>query len=154
MSRTKFYELLACRRKRWDREGVALDKDEALEDARTLVERDPLVTAVRVMMIENGKDGITERPVRFITRASLRGAVPNTKPTPETDLVETAPSGSFAAASRTRVNPKRSWSNRERALTAAVVLAAVGLLCFGALLPKRQWAFDLPEAQRTHIVNW
>lgn len=140
------YELVACRNRRWVPDGILGTKDEALAEAHNLMSRDPLVSAVRVMMCEDKEWGLTGRPVCTLRAASIRAADRNAENSPQTARA-TARSGVHGARIR------RSWNGRSLAMAATVIVAALGVLGFGLVMPKQPWAFDSPDAQKPHMLR-
>jgi hypothetical protein len=136
------YELVACRNRRWMPDGVLDSKGEAIEKAHNLVNRDPLVSAVRVLMLEVAESGVTERPVCTVRAPSIRTADRSSEIAARVAVAR-------ARASRAR----RSWSGRSLAITATVVIAALGVLGVGLAMPKQPWAFNSPEAQKPHLLR-
>jgi hypothetical protein len=145
------YELIACRNGRWVSDGILATRKDALEEARTLVERDALVTAVRVVMLENQKDELVERPVCSVLASAARK--PSTPTTQSTIKLQKPANDAGGHRDNGVVRNRRSWSPREIMLATAAVAAATALLWYGAMLPKQQWAFDLPAAQQPHMLR-
>lgn len=145
------YELHVRRNGTWVFTGYLDSKEGAVEEARTLVDRDPQVSAARVVMLENKPDGLAERPVCTILPPRDRKE-PAAKPRP---LTRAPRMGTGLGNGRTtrRVAPSRPWSRRERALATAVIIGALGLVAYGLAQPKQPWAFDLPDAQKPHMIR-
>jgi hypothetical protein len=133
------YELLACRRRRWEVDRLLEDKQSAVEEARTLVERDPLVSAVRVIRIESRKNGIAERQVCTVAAPSFRVTSVNRSAGPD--------------ARHTTRRSFRPSSGRKVLLAVGAIFAAIVMLGYGVMLPKQPWVFDLPAAQMPHMIR-
>jgi hypothetical protein len=142
------FELVACRNRRWVPNGIVTDKTEALEEAHKLVEHDPLVSAVRVLMLEDEGPDLTQRPVCTVLPKSTRKLEKVIR-----DKPSSAETALARASHRARSTRGPSWSGRQLALAGMVIIAAVGVLGWSLAVPKQQWAFDLPDAQKPHLLR-
>jgi hypothetical protein len=143
------YELLARRKRRWQVDGLVEDKTTAVEKARALLGRDPFVSAVRVVMLENRREGMAERTVCMVTARPSR----NGKTAGLSRYLGAGRDEPFVTMARMRRNDNRSRSRREILWAAIVGLAAAGFLWYGLTRPTQPWAFDLPDAQKPHMIR-
>jgi hypothetical protein len=144
------FELVACRDRRWVHKGFVAGKNEAIEEARTLVERDPQVSAVRVLMLEDEGRGLSQRPLCTVLPKSARKLEKVHRDQPPS--AGTAPRRAKHRL-RTRSPRGSSWTARQLALAGLVIITGVGVLGWGLATPKQQSAFDSSDAQKPHLLR-
>lgn len=155
------YEVHTLAQDRWLIDGVFFDKTTAIDDAKILLGRTRALDAVRVLQVEERRNGFFEWTVYAAARPRPS---PHRRAAPDAPAAAAQPS---AVAPLRMIAPQRAvtraaasssyGSGRGPALLFVSMLALFGLMVLFAHRPhqpKWVWVFDRPEAwQRHDIVN-
>ena len=148
-----FYELQRLVDDRWLLETVFPDKAEAIEEARGLIARTRHVLAVRVLKVEEQRDGFAEWLVYH--QSTAEGAEMRAARRRRRRIARRLRTLPRAVVARARDLAEASNGRPPLWLVAGLVALGAGVILFAHRPPHtpNEWVFDRPEAQLPHSVR-
>ncbi len=136
------YEVLTCKNGRWTADSILDTRDAAVEQAQALANRNYLISAVRVMALEDDTTGFKERMV-FNCRVSRMTRTGSAAPTV----------GDRPQATGKSTAKRKPSGIGARILVVVLVLACAAMVGYGLLAPQKPWVFDTPDARKPHLLR-
>jgi hypothetical protein len=147
-----FYELQRLVDDRWLLETVFPDKAEAIEEARGLIARTRHVLAVRVLKVEEQRDGFAEWLVYH--QSTAEGAEMRAARRRRRRIARRLRTLPRAVVARARDLAEASNGRPPLWLVAGLVAFGAAMILFAHRPPNQsEWVFDRPEAQLPHSVR-
>lgn len=137
------YEVLTCKNGRWTADAILDNRDAAVKQAQALANRKYLISAVRVMALEDDTTGFKERMI-FNYRVSRMTRTGSVAPT-----VGDRPQ----ATGKSLAKRKAPSGTGARILLVVLVLACAAMVGYGLLRPQEPWVFDTPDAHKPHLLR-
>jgi hypothetical protein len=138
---------------RWLIDSVFFDKGAAIEDAKLLLERSRAFDAVRVLQVEEARNGFGFDEWTIYAAAQQRRRFRRRRPAAN---LPKAPDAGLTPRPAAASRPRARDLGRLPALLLVASLALAGLLILFAhrpSQPKWVWVFDRPEAWQTHELR-
>ena len=135
---------------RWLLDGIFFAREDAVEDARTLLGSRHQLDAVRVLQVQEEETGFVEWTVFVAARPQAEGRHSHIE---ASWLIERA---ALARPAPIRRSPPTPAPQSRPALLLATVLALVALIMVASYRPPSKndvWIFDRPEAWQPHAVH-
>ncbi len=136
------YDVLTCKNGRWTADGILDTRNAAVEHAQALANRNYLISAVRVMALEDDTKGFKEQIVynRIVAKVTCAGSTP---PTVE---------GRRQTIGKPTAKRKTSSGMRARIVVIMLVIACAAVVGY-VLAPQKPWVFDTPDARKPHLLR-